>query len=142
VFTNILVAVDGSQISSKILEIALSEAKVWNAQLNVVFVLETGLFDDIPAGATMAYIRSLLEQQGLSIFSYAEKRCEEEGVSLNTHFRKGRAGMEIIDAAADLNADLIILGSHAKSDIDTILLGSVTKHVVQHSPVSTLVVRP
>lgn len=123
------------------MEKALSEAKVWNAQLNVVFVLETGLFGDLPADATMAYIKNLLEQQGLNVFSYAEKRCEEEGVSLNTHFRKGHAGTEIIAAAADLNADLIVLGSHGKSNIDKILLGSVTAHVVQNSPVSTLVVR-
>ncbi len=67
-FTNILVAVDGSEISIKTLETALTEAKVWNAQLNVVYVLETGLFDDIPADETMEYIRNMLEQQGLNVF--------------------------------------------------------------------------
>jgi len=141
VFTNILVAVDGSEISIKTLETAVSEAKIWNAELNIVYVLETGLFDNIPEAQTMAYIRNLLEQQGLNVFSYAEKRCEEEGVSLNTHFRKGHAGIEIISAATEMNVDLIVLGSHAKSDIEKILLGSVTTHVVRHSPVSTLVVR-
>jgi nucleotide-binding universal stress UspA family protein len=141
VFTNILVAVDGSEISIKTLETALTEAKVWNAQLNVVYVLETGLFDDIPADETMEYIRNMLEQQGLNVFSYAEKRCEEEGVALKTHLKKGHAGIEIIAAATDLSADLIVLGSHAKSDIEKILLGSVTTHVVRHSHVSTLVVR-
>jgi nucleotide-binding universal stress UspA family protein len=141
VFTNILVAVDGSEISIKTLETALSEAKVWNAKLNVIHILETGLFTDIPADANQTYIRNLLEQQGLNVFSYAEKRCEEEGLNLNTLFGKGHAGIEIIAAATDLHADLIVLGSHGKSDIDTILLGSVSQHVVQHSPVSTLVVR-
>jgi len=60
---------------------------------------------------------------------------------LKTHLKEGHAGIEIISAAKDLNADLIVLGSHAKSDIEKILLGSVTTHVVRHSPVSTLVVR-
>ena len=140
-FTNILVAVDGSEISIKTLETALTEAKVWNAQLNVVYVLETGLFDDIPADERMEYIRNLLEQQGLNVFSYAEKRCEEEGITLKTQLRKGHAGIEIIAAATEMSADLIVLGSHAKSDIDKILLGSVTTYVVHHSQVSTLVVR-
>ncbi|MFA5395840.1 MAG: universal stress protein, partial [Methanogenium sp.] len=58
-FTNILVAVDGSEISIKTLETALSEAKVWNAKLNVIHILETGLFSDIPADATQTYIRNL-----------------------------------------------------------------------------------
>lgn len=140
-FTNILVAVDGSEISIKTLETALTEAKVWNAQLNVVYVLETGLFDDVPADEKMEYIRNLLEQQGQNVFSYAEKRSEEEGITLTTHLKEGHAGVEIIAAAKDLDADLIVLGSHAKSDIEKILLGSVTTHVVRHSPVSTLVVR-
>ena len=140
-FTNILVAVDGSEISIKTLETALTEAKVWNAQLNVVYVLETGLFEDIPAAQNMEYIRNLLEQQGLNVFSYAEKRCAEEGVSLKTQLRSGHAGIEIIAAATEISADLIVIGSHAKSDIEKILLGSVTTHVVRHSTVSTLVVR-
>ncbi len=140
-FTNILVAADGSEISIKTLETALTEAKVWNAQLNVVYVLETGLFEDIPAAQNMEYIRNLLENQGLNIFSYAEKRCEEEGITLKTHLRKGHAGIEIIAEATEMNADLIVIGSHAKSDIEKILLGSVTTHVVRHSTVSTLVVR-
>lgn len=140
-FTNILVAVDGSEISIKTLETALTEAKVWNAQLNVVYVLETGLFDDVPADEKMEYIQNLMEQQGLNVFSYAEKRCKEEGVTLNTHLKKGHAGIEIIDLAKSIDADLIVLGSHAKSDIEKILLGSVTTHVVRHSPASTLVVR-
>lgn len=140
-FTNILVAVDGSEISIKTLETALTEAKVWNAQLNVIYVLETGLFDDVPADEKMEYIRNLMEQQGLNVFSYAEKRSKEEGITLTTHLKEGHAGVEIVAAAKDLDADLIVLGSHAKSDIEKILLGSVTTHVVRHSPVSTLVVR-
>lgn len=140
-FTNILVAVDGSEISIKTLETALTEAKVWNAQLNVIYVLETGLFDDIPDDQKIEYIMNMQEQQGLNVFSYAEKRSEEEGITLKTHLRKGHAGIEIVAAAKDIDADLIVLGSHAKSDIEKILLGSVTTYVVQHSPVSTLVVR-
>ncbi|MDD1670630.1 MAG: universal stress protein, partial [Methanomicrobiales archaeon] len=41
----------------------------------------------------------------------------------------------------EIGADLVVLGSHGKSNLDRILLGSVSSFVVSHSPVSTLVVR-
>ena len=48
VFTNILVAIDGSEASDHAIEQAVDEAKVWNARLHAVYVVETGLFSSLP----------------------------------------------------------------------------------------------
>ena len=48
-FTNILVAIDGSKASDQAIERAVDEAKVWNARLHAVYVVETGLFTSLPS---------------------------------------------------------------------------------------------
>ena len=55
--------------------------------------------------------------------------------------RYGHAGKEITKYAEELGADLIIMGSTGKSNIEKLLLGSVTEFVIRHSNISTLVVR-
>ena len=140
-YKKILVAVDGSDISRKTLKVAIDEAKVWGSDLIAVYVLETGMFEDIPADQKMEYIRNLFEQQGNNVFEYAEDLGREAGVKVDTIFKEGHAGIEIINAAGETGADLIVLGSHGRSDIEKILLGSASAHVVHHSAVSTLVVR-
>ena len=57
------------------------------------------------------------------------------------HTRVGDPSTEIINAAKELNADLIVVGSKGKSLVERLLLGSVSTYVVTHSPISTLVVR-
>jgi nucleotide-binding universal stress UspA family protein len=56
--------------------------------------------------------------------------------------RDGKPFVEIIRAAADLKADLIVISSHGHSRLAEILLGSTTDRVVQKAPCSVLVVRP
>jgi nucleotide-binding universal stress UspA family protein len=46
-----------------------------------------------------------------------------------------------VNASEELAADLVIVGSHGRSEVDRILLGSVSSFVVSHSKVSVMVVR-
>lgn len=48
----------------------------------------------------------------------------------------------LIEEARRIKADLIVVGSHGRSGVAKILLGSVASHVVSHAPCSVLVVRP
>ncbi|HVN66358.1 MAG TPA: universal stress protein [Methanomicrobiales archaeon] len=140
-FQSILVAIDGSQKSGAALDVAIGEAKVHGAALHVVYVIETGLFSSIPMDNTWEVIYGLLEKQGKEAQLAALKRAQAQGIGITTHLKEGHAGEEIIRLAREIGADLIVLGSHGKSDLDRIILGSVSSFVVSHSPVSTLVVR-
>jgi len=55
-FKKIVVAIDGSDISLKALEVALSEARIWNAELHVIYVVETSMFSSIPMDNTWEII--------------------------------------------------------------------------------------
>lgn len=141
-FHHILVAVDGSKISDKALETAIEEARVWKATVHAIYVVETGLFSSLPMDNTWEIMYSMLEKEGNKSLSNAREKAEKEGVKIEAAIRQGHAGNEIVRAAKETGADLVVVGSHGKSEVDRLLLGSVSSFVVSNCPTNVLVVRP
>lgn len=141
-FSDILVAVDGSNMGRRAFEVALDEARVWKAKVHVVYVVETGLFSSLPMDSTWEIMFSMLEKEGQETLERAKEAAQKAGVALETHIRQGHAGNEIVRTAGEIGADLIVVGSHGKSEVDRLLLGSVSSFVVSNSKVAVLVVRP
>jgi nucleotide-binding universal stress UspA family protein len=141
VFTNILVAIDGSDTGQRALIRAVEEAKVWNARLHMIYVVETGLFSSLPADNTVEIMYRVLEKEGTAVLEQAKKHAAENGVTAITHMKQGHAGSEVVTLADKEKIDLIMVGSHGKSQADRLLIGSVSTHVVTHSKVTTMVVR-
>jgi nucleotide-binding universal stress UspA family protein len=141
VFANIVVAIDGSEASQRAFDRALDIAKAGKAGLHAVYVVETGLFSSLPADNTVEIMYNVLKQEGDSQLAKAKGMAATAGVTFTPHIKFGHAGSEVIALAEKLNADLIIVGSHGKSQTDRILIGSVSTFVVTHSKVSTMVVR-
>jgi nucleotide-binding universal stress UspA family protein len=69
------------------------------------------------------------------------KCATDRGIAVFTHLKQGHAGTEIIALAEQEKTDLIMVGSHGKSNTDRLLIGSVSTFVVTHSTVATMVVR-
>jgi nucleotide-binding universal stress UspA family protein len=141
VFANILVAIDGSDASQRAFVRAVEEAKVWNARLHVIYVVETGLFSSLPADNTVEIMYRVLETEGNTVLEKAKKVAAEKGVTPITHMKQGHAGSEVITLADKEKVDLVMVGSHGKSQADRLLIGSVSTYVVTHSKVTTMVVR-
>jgi nucleotide-binding universal stress UspA family protein len=141
VFTNILVAIDGSDASQRALFRAAEETRVWNARLHVIYVVETGLFSSLPADNTVEIMYRVLEKEGNAVLEQAKKYAAEKGVTAITHMKQGHAGSEVVTLADKEKADLVIVGSHGKSQADRLLIGSVSTYVVTHSKITTMVVR-
>jgi nucleotide-binding universal stress UspA family protein len=141
VFTNILIALDGSEAGQRALSKAVDEAKVWNAQLQAIYVVETGLFSSLPLDNTVEIMYRVLEKEGKAVLERAKKSAAEKGVTIITHMKQGHAGSEIVALAEEVKSDLIMVGSHGKGNADRLLIGSVSTFVVTHSKVTTMVVR-
>lgn len=141
VFTNILVAIDGSDASQRAFIRAVEEAKVWKARLHVVYIVETGLFSSLPADNTVEIMYRVLETEGNSVLEKAKKYAADNGVTAIIHMKQGHAGSEIVTLAEKEKADLVMVGSHGKSQADRLLIGSVSTYIVTHSKVTTMVVR-
>jgi nucleotide-binding universal stress UspA family protein len=140
-FSNLLVALDGSEASQRALIRAVDEAKLWNAKLHAIYIVETGLFSSLPYDNTVEIMYRVLEKEGEAILERAKKFGAENGVTVITHMKQGHAGSEVISLAEREKSDLIVVGSHGKSNTDRLLIGSVSTFVVTHSKATTMVVR-
>jgi nucleotide-binding universal stress UspA family protein len=140
-FSNLLVALDGSEASQRALIRAVDEAKLWNAKLHAIYIVETGLFSSLPYDNTVEIMYRVLEKEGEAILERAKKFGAENGVTVISHMKQGHAGSEVIALAEREKSDLIVVGSHGKSNTDRLLIGSVSTFVVTHSKATTMVVR-
>lgn len=70
---------------------------------------------------------------------------EAAGVSVTTDhtvaYERGQEARGIIDYADDNDVDLIVMGSHGRTGVSRVLLGSVAEKVVRRAPIPVLVVR-
>jgi len=140
-FSNLLVALDGSEASQRALIRAVDEAKLWNAKLHAIYIVETGLFSSLPYDNTVEIMYRVLEKEGEAILERAKKFGAENGVTVISHMKQGHAGSEVIALAEREKSDLIVVGSHGKSNTDRLLIGSISTFVVTHSKATTMVVR-
>jgi len=141
VFANILVAIDGSEASQRAFDRALDIAKLGNTTLHAAYIVETGLFSSLPADNTVEIMYNVLKTEGENVLARVQEQAKTAGVAVKTFLKSGHAGSEIIRLADENKADLIVVGSHGKSQTDRLLIGSVSTFVVTHSNVSTMVVR-
>ena len=70
----------------------------------------------------------------------AELRLRSAGVRFESHLMCGRPAPEILELAAKVDADLIVLGSRGLGSVQRLVLGSVSTRVAAHAHTSTLIV--
>lgn len=147
-FGKILVALDGSPVSENALHVAVDEARIRNAELHALYVVQhvvthSMLYDSgayVPDASTEAF-NEIMESEAKKVLEHAEDVASEEGIEVRTHFVIGDPREAIIKFSEEIGADLIIVGSYGKSGFDRLFLGSVSSAVVEHSGVTTIIVR-
>lgn len=138
----ILVPIDGSQQSHDALEYALEEFHDDDITIiNIVDPIEAGY----TAQATVpGYSEEWYEQaqeEAEALFEDAQDIADEYGVTLKTATEVGRPSRTIVDYADENGFDHIVMGSHGRSGVSRILLGSVAEAVVRRSPIPVTIVR-
>ena len=138
----ILVPADGSEQSTKALEHALEEfpdAEI--SVLNVIDPIDVGYSSTVgmPGYSEEWYEES--KENAEQVFEDAQDVADEYDVRLTTETELGRPSQVIVEYAKENDVDQIIMGSHGRSGVTRILLGSVAETVVRRSPVPVTVVR-
>jgi len=143
-FSRILVALDGSDYSLKALDFAVDLAKKYQSQLVLVHVVMRQIYAINPPEAGIlagtAIVREL-EAEGKAILAKGEQTVKAQGVPVEIRLRQGVPAEELLRAAAEEKADLMVLGSRGLSQVRAFLLGSVSDKVSHHAKCPVLIVR-
>ncbi|EMA37348.1 universal stress protein [Halobiforma nitratireducens] len=75
------------------------------------------------------------------VFDRARTVADERGVDLSTAVLVGSPARAAVRFAADEEVDLIVVGSHGRTGVSRVLLGSVAETIVRRAPVAVTVVR-
>jgi nucleotide-binding universal stress UspA family protein len=148
-FKKILFATDGSAASNHAAEMAVSLARIHGAKLTAVFVVDPypylGIGEMNPLGfqaymgAAQAHSVQAFEHVAQLIKQYGE---DGPAVPLETLLVEDVAAHKgIVQAAAAQGADLIIVGSHGRSDLERFFLGGTANKVSSHARQPVLIVR-
>lgn len=140
--THVLVALDGSEQAQAALEHSLAEmGEVRITLLHVINPAEAGFGSGagLPSFSEEWYDAATEEAERL--LSAGAERCEDRGVAVETATDVGKPAHVIAEYAEDHDVDHIVLGSHGRSGVSRILLGSVAETVVRRSRVPVTVVR-
>lgn len=141
-------ATDFSPSSQAALEHASDLAQRLGAELAVLHVFERPFYLE-PGVSHRLQVRHDVDQWLREVREEAERQLaalaetlRSRGLRVTETFRDGVPDVEIVHAAKDLGADLIVVGTHGRTGLPHMLIGSVAERVVRHSPVPVLTVRP
>ena len=138
----ILVPIDGSEQSKEALEHVLTEFPGGDITvINVIDPIDVGYTSTVgmPGYSEEWYEES--KESAEALFETAQETADEYGVTLSTTTELGRPSQTIVEYAEENDFDQIVMGSHGRSGVSRILLGSVAETVVRRSPMPVTVVR-
>lgn len=144
-YKHLLVPVDESPMSYAAAEQALSLAKDLNCPVTIMSVIAVDPFVGVDfykvAPAITDYFMQA-EQNAQNRLAEIQKSFSREGISVDTKIIRGVAASEgIVQIANEIGADLIIMGSHGRTGVKKMMLGSVAQNVLTQSPVPVLIVK-
>ena len=152
-YKKIVVAVDGSEPSTRAIDHAAVLAEKFNACLILVTVYQKRALPTFPAGEPdnevildpdiyekyWDSIRTMYEKALLD----AETKMQQDFplVKYKTKLKEGRPSSTIIKAAEELDADLIVIGSRGRGGVTGWILGSTSRNVVEKCTKPILVIK-
>ena len=135
----ILVAIDDSPHARRAVQQACLFARAMQAELVLLYVTED---TNLVWYEALLPAESGLPEESRRLLKQALSWVSQEGLQARGMHRVGAPAVQILTAAAELKADLIVIASHGRSATQRFLLGSVTSQVMSHAQTSVLVIRP
>lgn len=141
---HVLVPLDDSPLSEHALRHALEEHP--DATVTALHVLDfvEGAYDAPLEGAVPGHWENWYdnaEARADRLFEDAADIAREYGAELETETVLGRPDRTIVDYADEHDVDLVVMGSHGRTGVQRILVGSVAEKVVRRAPCPVTVVR-
>jgi nucleotide-binding universal stress UspA family protein len=146
-YTQIVVGTDGTKTATVAVDAAIDLARLVGAILHVVHAHKVLSGAHAAAGAEMGIVpldimaaNEDIHNQGMQICEQVVITAERVGVHAEAHCVAGDAADAVIRVAADVHADLIVVGNRGMTGMRRFVLGSVPNKVAHHCPTSILIV--
>jgi len=140
-FKHILVATDFGDSSDRALDLAVELAQKFAAALTIVHSWEAPIYSYGGALYEPVDFVASIEQAVRKHLNEAVMDLRKRVPNANSALRTGPPWEEVLAAAKELHADLIVLGTHGRRGLNRALLGSVAEKVVRMAEVPVLTVR-
>jgi nucleotide-binding universal stress UspA family protein len=139
-YRSILVALDGSDAAERALAQAIDLAEAEGARLTLISVAAPSRWRLASPYVLPFPDDDELERQAQSVVDEAEALVPD-GVPVSTVVRSGPAAKAILDRVEAGQHDLVVMGSRGLGTAGSLILGSVSRAVLAHSPVPVLIAR-
>lgn len=139
----ILVPIDFSDYSKSALRYAVNFAKLFDAEIILVYVVEPVIYPpDFSMGQiAIPTVTTEFDERAKEELNKLAKNEIPSQVKVSTVIKTGKPFIEIIDTAVETNVDLIIIATHGHSGVEQILFGSTAEKVVRKAPCPVLTLR-
>lgn len=145
-FERILVAAADDALADAVLSTASSLAERLGARVALVEVVDVGSASALAAGPVESgfspiVLQEIIQDQEASGRKFLARAAAAFSQSkVETQLREGLPPGEIVAAAKEWQADLIVVGTHGRGGLERLFLGSVAEEVLRHAPCPVLVI--
>ena len=138
-FKHLLVPLDGSKLAEAVLPAARAWAERLHARLTLLHITEKNAPAKIHGEHHLASTR-----EAETYLAALAATLARPGLAVQWHVHEAEASVAqmIVDQAAELKTDLIVLNTHGSSGLREKLLGSIAQHVLREGTVPVLLIRP
>jgi len=147
----VLIALDYNPTAQKVAEVGFSMAKAMNAEVILLHVISDPVYYSTTEYSPIMGFNGYLETAQLQLNSDgALKKATQHFLnksknhlgdkSIKTLIKEGDFAETILTTAKELNADIIVMGSHSRKWLENILMGSVTEKVLHNTPIPLFIV--
>jgi len=144
-YARILVPIDGSEAAIRGLDEAIELASHLQARMWLVHVVEPYVMvtmETMPV--TVHQVAQIRRAAGVGLLQESESQVRKAGIEVAVDLIEttgGSAGEYIVNKAQEVNADLIVCGTHGRRGVRRLLMGSDAEYIVRRALVPVLLVR-
>lgn len=148
--SKILIGIDDSKFAEYAASYGFDIAHTFNAHVGLVHIVEPTVIADTSSNTMMGLPLQTPDYNEMNLMEIQKDHSENiiertinkyaNGLQV-THFNEyGSTADGILSCSKEFNADLIVIGTHSRTGIDRLLMGSVAETVIRNSQVPVLVV--
>ena len=145
IYNKILIAVDGSDLSIAAAEQGIALGRQQDAEISFIYAVDDSfLFNTTEGFGTPSPVptdtSNMLESMMAGAYNLLDKLEKQAEKECGKFVEQGSPKGEILQKANDLHCDLIVLGTHGRSGLEHVIMGSVAEYVLRHSTCPVLVI--